>query len=82
METVAPAPGADQGSGLRGGPVRFAGEGLRVDARERVVSSDQAVLLTQDHSQVQAQSGKKIATPHADGMLVDARRIMAVLGCS
>ncbi len=51
-----PAPGADQGSGLRSGPVRFAGEGLRVDARAKVVSSDQPVLLTQDHSQVQAQS--------------------------
>ena len=33
-------------------------------------------------SQVQAQSGKKIATPTADGLLIDARRIMAVLGCS
>lgn len=32
-------------------------------------------------SQVKAQSGKKIATRAADGLLIDARRIMAVLGC-
>lgn len=51
-----PAPGADQGSGLRGGAVRFAGEGLRIDTRGRVVSSAEPVLLTQDHSQVHAQS--------------------------
>ena len=51
-----PPAGADQGSGLRGGPVRFAGEGLRVDTRARVVSSTQPLTLTQDHSQVHAQS--------------------------
>lgn len=33
-------------------------------------------------NQVQAQSGKKIATPAADDLIVDARRIKAVLGCS
>ena len=38
--------------------------------------------LTSFVSQVQALSGKKVATPDADGLLVDARRIMAVLGCS
>lgn len=51
----APTP-ADQGTGLRGGPVRFTGEGMRIDARARTVSSDQPVLLTQDHSQIRAQS--------------------------
>jgi len=38
--------------------------------------------LTSFVSQVQAQSGKKIATRAADGLLIDAQRIMAVLGCS
>ena len=38
--------------------------------------------LTSFVSQVRALSGKKIATPAADDLLVDARRIMAVLGCS
>lgn len=47
---------ADQGTGLHDAPVRFAGEGLKVDTRQHVVSSDQAVWLTQDHSQIQAQS--------------------------
>ena len=37
--------------------------------------------LTSFVSQVQALSGKKFATPAADGLLIDARRIMAVLGC-
>jgi lipopolysaccharide export system protein LptC len=46
----------DQGSGLRGGPVHFAGEGLRIDTRSREVSSSLPVLLTQAHSQIQAQS--------------------------
>ena len=39
-----------------GGPVRFDGEALRIDTRQRVVASDQPVLLTQDHSRVEAQS--------------------------
>jgi lipopolysaccharide export system protein LptC len=51
-----PPEGADQGSGLRGGPVRFAGEGLRIDTRARVVSSTQPLTLTQQHSVVHAQS--------------------------
>ncbi|MGN6131227.1 MAG: HYR domain-containing protein, partial [Nocardioidaceae bacterium] len=33
-------------------------------------------------SQVQALSGKRITLAAADGLLTDARRIMAVLGCS
>ena len=37
--------------------------------------------LTSFVSQVQALSGKKITTPAADGLLADARRIKAVLGC-
>ncbi len=44
------------GKGLRGGPMHFAGEGLRIDTRERVVTSDQAVRLTQDQTQIDAQS--------------------------
>lgn len=47
---------SDQGVGLRGGPVRFAGEGLRIDMRTRVVSSTEPVRLTQDHSQIEGQS--------------------------
>lgn len=50
------AHGGEPGTGLRGGPARFAGEGLKVDTRERIVSSDEPVLLTQDRSQVQAQA--------------------------
>jgi hypothetical protein len=38
--------------------------------------------LTSFISQVQALSGKKITIAAADGLLADARRIMAVLGCS
>jgi len=38
--------------------------------------------LTSFASQVRAQSGKKITTVVADGLLIDVRRIMAVLGCS
>ncbi|MFT3857713.1 MAG: LPS export ABC transporter periplasmic protein LptC [Aquabacterium sp.] len=41
---------------LRGGPVHFAGEGLRIDTRQRILSSDEPVLLTQAHSEVRAQS--------------------------
>lgn len=37
-------------------PVRFSGEGLRVDMHQRVVSSELPIMLTQDHSQIQAQS--------------------------
>lgn len=40
----------------KGGPVHFAGENVRIDTRQRIVSSDQPVLITQDHSQIQAQS--------------------------
>ena len=47
---------ADAGHGLRSGPVHFAGEGLRVDTRNRVVSSNEPVRLTQQHSQVHAQA--------------------------
>ena len=50
------ADAADAGHGLRSGPVHFAGEGLRVDTRNRVVSSDEPVLLTQERSQVHAQA--------------------------
>jgi lipopolysaccharide export system protein LptC len=56
---VVASPGAhagDSGTGLRSGPVHFAGEGLKVDTRNRVVSSDEPVLLTQERSQVQAQA--------------------------
>lgn len=40
----------------RGGPLYFTGEGLRIDTRQRIVSSDQPVRLLQDHSRVDAQS--------------------------
>lgn len=40
----------------RGGPLYFTGEGLRIDTRERIVSSDLPVKLVQDHSQIDAQS--------------------------
>ena len=46
----------EPGNGLRSSPVHFAGEGLRVDTRSRVVSSDEPVLLTQERSQVHAQA--------------------------
>ena len=39
-------------------------------------------MLSSFINQVQAQSGKKIATPTANDLIVDAQRIMAVLGCS
>ncbi|MGC4061836.1 MAG: LPS export ABC transporter periplasmic protein LptC [Aquabacterium sp.] len=51
-----PAARQEAGTGLRGGPARFAGERLQVDTRQRIVSSDEPVLLTQDRSQVQAQT--------------------------
>lgn len=44
------------GSGLRGGPVRFTGEGLRIDTLGRTVTSEQPVRISQDHSQIDAQS--------------------------
>ncbi len=44
------------GHGLRGGPLRFAGEGLRVDALARTVTSELPVRISQDHSQIDAQS--------------------------
>jgi len=51
------AHGGEPGTGLRGGgPAHFAGEGLKVDTRKRIVSSDEPVLLTQDRSQVHAQA--------------------------
>lgn len=39
-----------------GGPVHFAGEGLRIDTRKRIVASEQPVTITQDYSQIEAQS--------------------------
>lgn len=53
---VLATPVAASGSGLGGGPVRFEGEGLRIDTRARTVSSAQPVRLSQAHSQVDAQS--------------------------
>jgi lipopolysaccharide export system protein LptC len=54
--STGPSGAVEPGTGLHGGPVRFNGEGLRIDTRTRVVSSSQPVWLTQDHSQIQAQS--------------------------
>ncbi len=51
-----PAAGAASGPAPGGGPVQFTGEGLRIDIRQRIVSSDEPVLITQDHSRIQAQS--------------------------
>jgi hypothetical protein len=50
-----PAPSASAPT-PRGGPVHFAGEGLRIDTRQRIVASEQPVVLTQDHSRIEAQS--------------------------
>jgi lipopolysaccharide export system protein LptC len=52
-----PAAGrGEPGTGLHGGPAHFAGEGLQIDTRQRIVSSELPVLITQDRSQVQAQA--------------------------
>ena len=47
----------EPGSGLRRdvGPANFSGEGLRIDTRARVVSSNTVVKMEQDHSVVRAQ---------------------------
>ncbi len=50
-----------------------------VDKGDTLAACDK---LTSFVSQVTALSGKKIATPIANGLLIDARRIMAVLRCS
>jgi lipopolysaccharide export system protein LptC len=51
-----PAPEGLGGKGLRSGPAHFAGELLVVDTRQRVVSSDQPVTLTQGPNVVHAQA--------------------------
>lgn len=50
------ASSASPGAMSRGEPVHFTGEGLRIDTRQRVVSSDEPVLLTQAHSEIRARS--------------------------
>lgn len=47
---------ATPASGTPGGPVRFQGETLSVDTRERIVSSKQPVTLSQDGNVVRGQS--------------------------
>ena len=47
---------ATPASGTPGGPVRFQGESLSVDTRERIVSSKQPVTLSQDGNVVRGQS--------------------------
>lgn len=47
---------ATPASGTPGGPVRFQGESLSVDTRERIVSSTQPVTLSQDGNVVRGQS--------------------------
>lgn len=49
-------PAAEPGTGLRAGPATFTGEGLRIDTRTRVVTSNDPVLLEQQGSQVRAQN--------------------------
>ena len=56
VRVVATPPAASAASMGSGGPVHFSGEGLRIDTRQRIVSSDEPVLITQDHSQIRAQS--------------------------
>lgn len=53
---VTALPATDPGTGLRAAPAHFTGEGLRIDTRTRVVSSDQPVLLQQQGSEVRAQN--------------------------
>lgn len=53
---VTALPATDPGTGLRAAPAHFTGEGLRIDTRTRVVSSDQPVLLQQQGSEVRAQT--------------------------
>jgi hypothetical protein len=53
-------------------------------AQTAIAKGDKAAAcdkLTSFISQVQAQSGKKLATKTADGLIADAARIKAVLGC-
>jgi lipopolysaccharide export system protein LptC len=51
-----PNAAADAGTGLRSGPINFVGEGLRVDTRSRVLTSDHPVDLTQDQTHVHGQT--------------------------
>lgn len=52
---VTALPATDPGTGLRAAPAHFSGEGLRIDTRTRVVTSDQPVKLQQQGSEVRAQ---------------------------
>jgi lipopolysaccharide export system protein LptC len=54
--TAYPSLAADANGAARGGPIRFTSEGLKVDTRARLVSTDQPLLLTQDHSQIHGSS--------------------------
>lgn len=49
-------PASEPGTGLRAAPAHFTGEGLRIDTRTRVVTSDHPVLLQQEGSEVRAQT--------------------------
>lgn len=53
---VTALPATDPGTGLRAAPAHFSGEGLRIDTRTRVVTSDQPVRLQQQGSEVRAQN--------------------------
>jgi lipopolysaccharide export system protein LptC len=53
---VTALPAKEQGPSLRSSPVHFFGEGLRIDTRNRVVSSREPVLLQQQGSQIKGQT--------------------------
>ncbi len=55
-DAAASSVSGEAGTGLRSGTTRVVGEGLRLDTRNRVLTSTQPVTLTRDQSEVHGQT--------------------------